>query len=290
MYNVKLKHYKRGETQVSIFNYAVHDGTLSNAEKQRRELIKRLGIGKSRNPFDKEFCTEVSFGFNEIDKWLDMDKEKHERSVKNSCNRAKKEIYDLSRANNWDYFVTLTFNSDKVNRYDYDDCVKKLSQWLKDCRKRSCGADFKYLVVPERHKDGAFHFHGLFANCDGLNFTDSGYKDKKGRIIYNIGKYKLGFTTATKIDSNEAVCKYITKYTTKELAEHAKNKKKYWASRNLDKPIVETFLLDKDIRTVLEEELRNSADFYKNIEFKIKDRECRIEYYECKGLTLSLLD
>ena len=45
----------------------------------------------------------------------------------------------------------------------------------------------------------AWHFHGLLANCDNLTFNDSGHIDKRGRIIYNLTNYKLGFSTATKV-------------------------------------------------------------------------------------------
>ena len=34
----------------------------------------------------------------------------------------------------WDYFVTFTFSKEKVNRYDYDVCSKKISQWIKDLK------------------------------------------------------------------------------------------------------------------------------------------------------------
>lgn len=28
--------------------------------------------------------------------------------------------------------------------------------------------------MPERHKNGAWHFHGLLTNCDNLKTVDSG--------------------------------------------------------------------------------------------------------------------
>lgn len=49
--------------------------------------------------------------------------------------------------------------------------------------------------------------------------VDSGKKDKAGRPIYNIQTYHYGFTTAVPLDAgtSEIVCKYITKYITKDL-------------------------------------------------------------------------
>jgi hypothetical protein len=79
-----------------------------------------------------------------------------------------------------------------------------------------------------------FHFHFLFNNFPTSQLQDSGKKDKKGRIIYNLINYKVGFTTATKVENIEASQYYITKYITKDLVGVAKYKKRYWNSRNLE--------------------------------------------------------
>ena len=70
-------------------------------------------------------------------------------------------VYNYSLANDWDWFVTLTFDPQKVDRYNYSDCAKKLKNFI-DVTRRKCPG-LKYLFVPELHKDGAFHFHGLIA-------------------------------------------------------------------------------------------------------------------------------
>lgn len=154
-----------------------------------------------------------------------------ERSRKNSMVRTVNRVYHLSRSNHWEWFFTLTFNPEKVDSFDYSACTEKLSKWLNNLRRTA--PDLKYMAVPEKHKSGRFHFHGLFAECGGIQFTDSGRKTKSGDIIYNIGNYKLGFSTATKIKENEKVTKYILKYITKDLVSVTPNKKRYWASRNL---------------------------------------------------------
>ena len=72
----------------------------------------------------------------------------------------------------------------------------------------------RYILVPERHKDGAFHFPGFFAG-EGLKAVDSG-KLIAGRPVYNLPQWTLGFTTAQALygEYSAAVgycCKYIGK-------------------------------------------------------------------------------
>lgn len=53
--------------------------------------------------------------------------------------------------------MTLTFDGSKVDRYDYNICLTKCCQWLNNQHKRYA-PDLAYLFVPEKHKDGAYHF------------------------------------------------------------------------------------------------------------------------------------
>lgn len=167
-----------------------------------------------------------------------------DRSKKESLSRTKRQIYAYARANRWEWFVTLTFNQHNVDRYNYDACVKKLSQWLNNFKKRYA-PNLKYLVVPEQHKDGAYHFHGLLACTGSMDFVDSGLRDNQNRVIYNIGNYGLGFTTATRVTDMQRCSSYLCKYITKALLQQSR--KRYWASRNLNKPTEVVFLADKQL-------------------------------------------
>lgn len=262
MYNVKVKNYGNGQIQTRIYSHLVYTGDKEKPDQEDVEV----------NPFDGGKCKEYR-NFDDLEKEM-------ERSLLNNMKRAKGKIYDYSRANEWDWFVTLTFNPEKVDRYDYSACTRKLSDWLHNMRK-GAGEGFKYIVVPERHKDGAFHFHGLFANCDSLSIEFSGHYTKDGEKIYNIGKYKLGWTTATKVKTNEAVTKYITKYTTKDLMEHIRGKKKYWVSRNLNLPIESTFFVDRAEMSGLHNELTEDGCLYfKNCFYEIGTVPHSVRYYE----------
>lgn len=228
-YNIKIVHYKDFD-EVQFFRNSVicrddllidEDGVISKKEKK--------GKKKYFNPFSGEMEEVINMNEQEFYKYV-------------AFKRSKNMIYKLACNNKpWDYFVTFTFNSDKVDRYDFSEVSKKLSKWIDNIKQKYNCKDMGYIIVPEKHKDGAWHFHGLFKNCDNLNFIDSGIKDKQGRTIYNISNYKFGFTTATKLSDIDKAVSYILKYISKDLfCDNLKGKKRYWRSKNLEMPVVET--------------------------------------------------
>lgn len=128
-----------------------------------------------------------------------------------SARRARANLRRLALSNDFRYFVTLTLDGAKVDRYDPAAVVKKLNQWADNMVRRH---GLRYILVPELHKDGAFHFHGFLAG-DGLKAVDSGVK-WEGRTVYNLPQWRLGFTTAQELygDYHAAVgycCKYVGK-------------------------------------------------------------------------------
>jgi hypothetical protein len=152
--------------------------------------------------------------------------------IDDSLRRTKTAIADITICNDFDLFVTFTFKKD---RYDIQKTKNKMSKWLKN--QRELHGKFDYVIVPEFHKDKkAIHFHALF----------KGYKGKlhktkivqKGRPIYNITSYKLGFSTAAKIDNVEKVSSYVRKYITKDMPQFP-GKKHYWVSNQLKRPITQ---------------------------------------------------
>lgn len=77
--------------------------------------------------------------------------------------RSKSRVMQLGFNNKWDYFVTLTLDERKVDRYDYKSVIKVLLKFFDDYKQRKSNF-FRYPVIPEQHKDGAWHFHGFLAN------------------------------------------------------------------------------------------------------------------------------
>ncbi len=165
-----------------------------------------------------------------------------------SIRRSKSKILDYAMADYFDYFLTLTFDPKKVDSKDHELTKKLLSKWLNNFRRQH--PDLKYVLVPELHKSGAIHFHGLFKGIDktkagitpATSDTKRFKKDKGGRQIYNMKKYGYGFSTVVELDDNPATAYYITKYIKKEMLQNAVlNKKRYWVSRGLSKSFSYTF-------------------------------------------------
>lgn len=217
---------------------------------------------------------------NEIDLSADDIIYYRNKSSKDSVNRTINIVYDLARSNTWEYFVTLTFDPDKVDSFDYTVVTKKLVNWLKIIRRNNKGV--KYLGVPERHKSGRYHFHFLFANVN-FNLIESGKFTDKGLPIYNIGNYKCGFSTAIKIYNTDGISKYLCKYITKDLCFNSKYKKRYWRSKNLNLPEVHEYdstCEDIDLDFSEFEVVHNQTKKYSFINYIGQQVDATIEYIE----------
>lgn len=147
------------------------------------------------------------------------EEQKNEWDRIRSIRRSKDLVKSIGNMNDWDYFFTGTFDKEKVgDRKDLEKLKKSTLEFFKNQSKKY---GIKYLLIPEFHKDGALHWHGLIRDVnDQLKLTDSG-KKYNSRIIYNMdswNKYK-GFNTCVEIgkedDDKMAVSNYITKYISK---------------------------------------------------------------------------
>ena len=137
--------------------------------------------------------------------------------------RVRRKLFDYAKNNQFDYFWTLTFDS------NFDDNDERM-------RAARLGKDFRYIFVPELHKSGLLHFHGVSGGyCPELVY--SGHKFKNTRV-YNCVSFEAGFTNVQMVRSKAKISRYITKYITKDLMNSPvrKNKKKYWCSKNLTLP------------------------------------------------------
>ncbi len=177
--------------------------------------------------------------------------------------RRKQKIYDLARSNDFEWFVTLTFDPEIVDRFDYDSCSSALYAFTHLLAKKG---GFRWIIVPEQHKNGAYHFHGLISGDLSIvravhPGTGVPLSDSSGRAVYNVRDYQAGFTTATAITDQARAASYLTKYLTKSI-QVPKGKKGYWASRNLQKPVVDYV----QMTTREFGEIYNSARFQKTID------------------------
>lgn len=146
--------------------------------------------------------------------------------------RARAQVRELALCNHFTQFVTLTLDAAQVDRYDMAAITRKLDAWLSNQVQRR---GLRYVLVPERHKDGAVHFHGFFN--DALERSDSGtmvppeggrprrprsraqaahWAAEGWRTVWNLPGWSLGFTTALDLVGEypravSYVCKYIGK-------------------------------------------------------------------------------
>ena len=91
--------------------------------------------------------------------------------------KIKTKIKDYILCNDFDYFWTLTFDSD---RYNYTVAFEKMGKWLEKMRKKY--GKFNYIMIPELHKDGAIHFHGVTGGLNAV-IRDSELSIKVSRYI-----------------------------------------------------------------------------------------------------------
>lgn len=172
-----------------------------------------------------------------VDRTGKESKNTSEYSIQRSVRRTRSVISDYVLNNDFDMFVTFTFDPKKVNRYDLNTCYTRMQLWLSNQRRKSKSIDkeFKYIVVPEKHKDGAIHFHALIANLPSkLKKTKVIQNNKR---VYNLLGYRYGFTNAQYLDSDkQKTTAYLCKYITKDM-ELISNRRRYWCSKNLLKPV-----------------------------------------------------
>lgn len=155
-----------------------------------------------------------------------------EENLERSLRRTQKELSDLIDCNPFEWFGTFTFDPKKIDRHDSETVKKAMTKWLNNQRRHS--PDMTYILVPERHKDGAIHFHALLGNFNG-KMAESGSK-WQGEPIFNVLSYKLGFTNFTKIRNKSKTSNYCRKYITKDMASTDSGKRRYWRSKNLKIP------------------------------------------------------
>lgn len=179
------------------------------------------------------------------------DQQKHyDKKLDSSVSRTKRIVLEKALCNPWDWFCTFTISESKYDRKDLITWRDSFTQWMRDQRKK--GLPIQYLIVPETHKDGSWHAHGLFSGLsesDLISFKEmdkQGYRTPEGRRLpqklinsdyMNWTAYmeKFGYCSFGKIKNPVAAAFYITKYITKDNDRMVKDVglHSYYASRGL---------------------------------------------------------
>lgn len=150
--------------------------------------------------------------------------------LSNNISRAKSLIFEYAFCNSWDYFITLTISPDKFDRYSLNSYVKALGKFINNYNTNYHSKIF-YLLIPEQHKDGAWHMHGLISGILPKHLV----VNKNGYLDFSLYSKKFGYCSLSPLKSHEAVSKYITKYVTKDLSSMALGQRLYYCSKGLKK-------------------------------------------------------
>lgn len=260
-YNVKTLQY------LDSFHMRIYEKTINLDNK----IPKKQRKPKQKTP--DSICTQEMIDHSET----------------SSKNRTVNMIYNIARSNKWEYMITLTIDPKKLDRTDYDLITNKLIIWLNNLKKRYA-PDLVYLLVPELHSDGqSFHFHGFFSTVGNIPFEFSGkvcvgkyvydyVRKPYAQKIYNLPLWKYGWSHATIIRDSARASSYITKYVTKELTVILKNKHRYFASHNINKPHEQYFNIHWNTLEEIMLKHMPDVDYVKTVKVKAAHQE--IHYLE----------
>lgn len=208
--------------------------------------------------------------------WEDSRKGNKKSSVNSkklgeNITRARAKVREYALCNDWDWWCTFTLDKNLIDRYDLDGYKKKFSAFINDYNKR-CPEEYKvkYLLVPEKHKDGAWHMHGFIKGIrpNDLVVNDNGY------LTWKQYARKFGYISMDKIKDSKKASSYILKYITKDLSNSVSDlgKHLYYASRGL---------------ATGTEIFRGSAVFHGNWDWEHEEGYCKVKSFDSTKFDLS---
>jgi hypothetical protein len=202
------------------------------------------------------------------------------RSAKNSVNseklenniaRSKSRIKEYALCNSWNYFCTLTIDKTKYDRYNLKEYYRDFSKFIRNYN-RFCSDEekVKYILIPEMHKNNAWHMHGLLK---GIREKDI-YINENGYLDWNKYKERFGFISLEPIMDIEKVSSYILKYLTKDI------------SRSVADLGNHLYYSSKGLKTA-ELLFRGKIDLNCEWDYERPDGLCRIKYFDDRRDDLS---
>lgn len=126
-----------------------------------------------------------------------------------SCLRAHR--YQWALRAHWEILVhpeTWFFTGTHRDQgHDYVAAKEEVQRFLKRLRKRAAKRDetIRYLMLPELHRSGAIHWHGLLHHGGSVTY----------RMVAN--SWTAGYSYPSAVRNKEATAHYVTKYCTKDL-------------------------------------------------------------------------
>ena len=220
MYQEEFKNYRKNEKNASGLN--VSPEMIKYCHDNNIDLIKGIFDGSITysmfRGLDRQRLYECAV------KEKDWEKiNKFKKNYDDSTKRTAKRIRQIAFNNPWNMFVTFTASSEKVDRYDFEKTStllrEQLAYLVKKCKRKNI--EVKYLVIPEMHKDGAYHFHGMLYVDDIDRFfqyeCDTILVNGKENKNIKLFTKKVGFNDVQIIRNEMRATKYITKYISKSI-------------------------------------------------------------------------
>lgn len=197
---IKIIYHKRGRLSQNAFEKSKRLKYLEQLEDERVKYWAPHDIDGEVTPWGEAH---------------DILEDRKKARLSQSVIRTRGKIFEIALCNSFEWFCTLTLDGSKIDRNDLSSARKAISQFIRDeNKKRSETQKIEYLIIPERHENGAWHFHGLFKGLvkgQDLTRNEHGYLDWSGY------RRRFGFFSCSRIKSQEACSRYITKYVTKGL-------------------------------------------------------------------------
>lgn len=187
----------------------------------------RLIVPAYKPNFDKIRCKVNLF---DADGVLIKNPLQEERNLR----RARVAVVDYALSNHFQYFGTITLNSEWHDVTNVSECLSKVLSSFNSYQKRY-NKDFQYIIVGEfGKKNGRLHFHFLINN---INKEDL-FINEKGWLDWHYTTDRFGHTQITRIGKTRAdhehVALYCSKYITKQNMRISSHR--YFASKTLKKP------------------------------------------------------
>jgi hypothetical protein len=210
--------------------------------------------------FKRKRGDSVSLGY-------DREEARNEEKLDNNFSRARSMVLQYALCNPWQYFFTGTIDPARFDRLDIDSYMSRLSQFVRD-RRKAYGVKFDVLIVPEKHKDGHYHCHGLINGLPASAVRPfrppEPYKLIEGGFLnWEDYQEKFGFCSLAVIRDPVATAYYVSKYIGKDLNQRSSElgKHLYFHSRPLKKaePVSDIYAYNKQ----LEDYCINDYDFCK---------------------------
>lgn len=232
----------------------------------RAKLVK-LAHGQSEisiTPANEQHIIALRMGFNPL---LDCPRrevtpeQREKKDIENrerAAKRARQNVRYLAKSLFADHMLTFSY------RENVDDRARVAADWKEFVRLfRIRYPDWKYVAVLEKQERGALHIHVAVHGRQDIRWLLRcwllaigqpavdvsawlvGGESLGGRSLgaVNVEPPKRRWAGSARHWKGDKLAAYLTKYIGKEFEEAEKSTKKYWASRNIERPEIKRFWL-----------------------------------------------